>query len=117
MSQDFTESERPAVHAGAVPPMTWNGTLVSSTATMKHYLHLSAFPCQQCNGPVIAGWMGTRDDGISQETNVRKVGAACIACGFRPETIPAPAVGLCFRPAEWKWTIKDPALGNACPAG
>lgn len=87
--------------------MTWKGTLAGVAETKTHYLHLSAFPCEKCSGPVILGSLGTRLDDISQETDIRKVGAACIACGFRPETMLEPSVGHRFRPVEWKWAIKD----------
>jgi hypothetical protein len=90
--------------------MSWNGTLVGPGENTTHYLHLSVFPCEQCNGPVIAGSMGTRQDDISQETDIRNVGAACIVCGFKPEIIPEPSVDQRFRPVEWKWIIKDPVL-------
>jgi len=96
-----------AVQARARPPMTWNGTLVDAADTETYYLHLSAFPCEKCNGPVIAGSLGTRHDHISKETDIRKIGAACIACGFAPELMIEPAPEHCFRPVEWKWTIKD----------
>ena len=64
-----------------MPAMTWNGALVGPLETATHYLHLTAFPCQKCNGPVIAGSLGTRHDNITQETDIRLVGAICIACG------------------------------------
>jgi hypothetical protein len=54
--------------------------------------------------------MGTRHDDISQETDIRNVGAACIVCGFKPEIVPEPSVDHRFRPVEWKWIIQDPAL-------
>jgi len=95
------------IQARATPPMTWNGTLVDAADTETYYLHLSAFPCEKCNGPVIAGSLGTRHDHISKETDIRKIGAACIACGFAPELMIEPAPEHCFRPVEWKWTIKD----------
>jgi len=87
--------------------MTWNGTLVSATETQTHYLHLAAFRCEKCSGPVIAGSLGTRRDDISQETDIRSVGAICIVCGSRPEFIPEPTVEHRFRPVEWKWVIRD----------
>jgi hypothetical protein len=111
-------SQVPAIDGGsriparATPPMTWNGTLVDAADTETYYLHLSAFPCKKCNGPVIAGSLGTRHDHISKETNVRQIGAACIACGFVPELVVEPAPEHRFRPVEWKWTIK----GQAQPA-
>ena len=87
--------------------MTWNGTLVDAADTETYYLHLSAFPCEKCNGPVIAGSLGTRHDDISKETDVRSIGAACIVCGFQPVSLVEPYVGHHFRPVEWKWAIKD----------
>ena len=102
-------SDDPVVHNRMMPPMPWNGTLVGPEETATHYLHLTAFPCQKCNGPVIAGTLGTRHDDISQETDIRAVGAICIACGFRPEAVLAPSVDHRFRPVEWRWAIKPPS--------
>jgi len=96
-----------AIQAKATPPMTWNGTLVDAADTETYYLHLSAFPCEKCNGPVIAGSLGIRHDHISKETDIRNIGAACIVCGFRPVIMMEPSVDHRFRPVEWKWTIKD----------
>jgi hypothetical protein len=107
VSQVPVLSDGPVADARAMPPMTWNGTLVGPKETATHYLHLSAFPCEKCSGPVIAGWLGTRLDDISQETDIRKVGATCIACGFRPDVIPEPSVDHQFRPVQWKWTIQE----------
>jgi len=46
-------SEGLVVNARAMPPMTWNGTLVGADETVTHYLHLSVFPCEQCNGNIL----------------------------------------------------------------
>jgi len=110
MSQDAIVRDSQIANSRAMPPMSWNGTLVGPGETMTHYLHLSVSPCELCNGPVVAGLMGTRLNDISQETDIKNVGAACIVCGFKPETIPEPSVERRFRPVEWKWIIKDPAL-------
>jgi hypothetical protein len=99
-------SDELVVNARAMPPMTWNGSLVGPLETARHYLHLTAFLCQKCNGPVIAGSLGTRHDNITQETDIRPVGAICIACGFRPEAILPSTVDRGFRPVEWPWAIK-----------
>jgi hypothetical protein len=72
-----------------------------------HYLHLSASPCEKCHGPVVAGWLGTRHGQISKETRIREIGAACLACGFRPEVMVEPLVGHRFGPVEWKWVIRE----------
>jgi hypothetical protein len=106
-------SHASAARARAMPSMTWNGSLVSASKTQTHYLHLSAFPCEKCSGPVVAGSLGTRRDDISQETDIRNVGAVCIACGLRPEKILEPSVEHRFRPVEWKLAIKE----HAQPAG
>ena len=107
MSQVPVVTDVPVDHARAMPPMTWNGTLVAAAETATHYLHLSAFACEKCNGPVIAGFMGTRHDDISKETDIRNVGATCIACGFRPDTLIEPSVDRRFRPIEWNYVIQD----------
>jgi hypothetical protein len=113
-----TANNGSAVQAKATPPMTWNGTLVDAVDTETYHLHLSAFPCEKCNGPVIAGSLGTRHDYISKETDIRSIGAACIVCGFRPVLMMEPSVDHRFRPVEWKWTIKDQTqpVGPAVPA-
>lgn len=109
MSQVPVVTDVPVAHARAKPPMTWNGTLAAAAETATHYLHLSAYVCAQCNGPVIAGFMGTRHDDISKETDIRNVGAACLACGFRPEIPLEPSVEHGFRPIEWNRTAQNRA--------
>lgn len=109
MSQVPVVTDAPSAHARAMPPMTWNGTLVAAAETATHYLHLSAFVCTQCNGPVIAGFMGTRHDDISKETDIRNVGAACLVCGFRPEIPLEPSIEHRFRPIEWNRTVQNRA--------
>ena len=49
----------------------------------KQYLHLSAYPCDACAGPVIAGSLAVRENEISKETDIRPVGAICLSCGHR----------------------------------
>ena len=92
---------------------TWAGNLVSSAAPAKHYLHLYAFPCDKCSGPVVVGSLGTREDDISKETAISVIGAVCLACGCRPETIVEPLVGHGFRPVEWEWAVgKQPDVAD-----
>jgi hypothetical protein len=88
---------------------TWAGNLENIAA--KHYLHLYAFPCDRCHGPVVVGSLGTREDDISKETAINVIGAVCLACGRRPEATIEPLVGNSFRPIEWEWEIrKQPAV-------
>jgi hypothetical protein len=55
---------------------------------------------------VILGWIGTREDDISKETEIKEVGAVCLACGCRPETLIDPLEAGHFRPVQWEWTIE-----------
>lgn len=48
------------------------------------YLHISAYPCDKCEGPVIAGSFGIRETEISRESALTPVGAACLSCGSKP---------------------------------
>lgn len=45
------------------------------------YLHLSAYFCEKCNGPMVAGVLAVRVNEISRETDIRQVGARCLTCG------------------------------------
>jgi hypothetical protein len=92
---------------------TWAGNLVSVAARAKVYLHLYAFPCDKCNGPVVVGSLGTREDDISNETAVSEIGAVCLACGVRPETVIEPLAGHRFRPVEWDWVIRKAAAADS----
>jgi len=51
----------------------------------KHYLHVRAYRCNKCEGPVISGSTGVRENEISNETGIRDVGAICLSCGHRPD--------------------------------
>ena len=57
----------------------------------KQYLHLSAYPCDECASPVIGGWLGVRENQISKETKLGQVGATCISCGHRQSAATEPA--------------------------
>ncbi|HME36947.1 MAG TPA: hypothetical protein VKF84_17070 [Candidatus Sulfotelmatobacter sp.] len=68
----------------------------------KHYLHLSAYPCDTCSGPVIAGSTAVRENEISKETDIRRVGPPiCLSCGHRQETASAPARVRHLLPIAW----------------
>jgi hypothetical protein len=65
----------------------------------KQYLHLSAYRCHMCAGPVIAGWFGVRENAISKETDIRQVGAICLSCGHKQQNATDPMRHL--MPMEW----------------
>ena len=67
----------------------------------KQYLHLSAYPCDACTGPVIAGSLGVRENEISKETDIRHVGAICLTCGHRQSAATEPARARHVMPMEW----------------
>ena len=67
----------------------------------RQYLHLSAYPCDACAGPVIAGSLGVRENEISKETDIRHVGAICLSCGHRQDAATEPARARHLMPIEW----------------
>ena len=107
MSQLSLINEAPVGSARTSPPRTWAGTLVNATERATHYLHLMAFPCEKCKGPVVAGWTGTRQDDITQETDITGMGAICLLCGSRPEALVDPSKACHFRPVEWEWMVEN----------
>jgi hypothetical protein len=73
----------------------------------KHYLHLSAYPCDNCAGPVIAGSTAVRENEISRETDVQKLGMpVCLSCGHRQEAATEPARVRHLLPIAWDAVAK-----------
>jgi hypothetical protein len=68
----------------------------------KQYLHLSAYPCDRCNGPVVTGSLAVRENEISKETDIRQVGAICLSCGHRQSKTSEPALARHFSPVKWE---------------
>jgi hypothetical protein len=69
--------------------------------TRKQYLHLTAYHCDQCGGPVVAGSLGTRETAIARETQVSLLGGICLACGNRQDHLPDAGPIRGFMPVEW----------------
>jgi len=68
----------------------------------RHYLHITAYPCDKCGGPVISGSTGVRESEISKETDIREVGAICLSCGHR-QSRPSPRGRTRdFPPVQWE---------------
>ena len=67
----------------------------------KQYLHLSAYPCDTCTGPVIAGSLAVRESEISKETDIRQLGAICLSCGHRQGNVIESARARHLLPVEW----------------
>jgi len=73
----------------------------------KQYLHLAAYACDVCAGPVIAGSVAVRENEISKETDIRQVGAMCLSCGHRQTGPTEPGSARHLLPIEW-----DPVSAN-----
>jgi hypothetical protein len=54
-----------------------------------------------CAGPVIAGSLAVRENQISKETEIRYIGAICLACGHRQSSPTEPACARNILPMEW----------------
>jgi len=67
----------------------------------RQYLHVSAYFCDQCGGPVVSGSTGVRENEISKETDIRNVGAICLSCGHRQSKATAPGETRDFPPVQW----------------
>jgi hypothetical protein len=70
----------------------------------RQYLHLSAYSCDNCAGPVIAGSIGVRENEISKETDIRQVGAICLSCGQRQSKATGLGLTRSFPPMQWEFT-------------
>ncbi len=68
----------------------------------KQYLHLSAYHCDKCNGPVISGSIAVRENQISRETDIREIGAMCLACGHKQAKASESTVSRQCPPMEWQ---------------
>jgi len=67
----------------------------------KQYLHLSAYSCDKCSGPVVSGSLAVRENEISRETEITQVGAVCLSCGHRQLKATEPERARQFFPTEW----------------
>jgi hypothetical protein len=68
----------------------------------KQYLHLSVYPCDDCNGPAVAGSVAVRENEISKETDIRGVGEICLSCGHRQHRANKASFTRHFLPVEWQ---------------
>jgi hypothetical protein len=107
MFQVALSNEVPVACGRSLPLRNWAGTLVKAAERATHYLHLMAFPCEKCKGPVVAGWTGKREDDITQETDITGIGAICLSCGSRPEALIDPVHARHFRPVQWECLVEN----------
>jgi hypothetical protein len=65
------------------------------------YLHVSAYSCERCRGPVISGSTTVRENETSKETEVKQVGAICLSCGHRQSKGTGHSGTRDFPPVQW----------------
>ena len=68
---------------------------------MMKLLHLSAYACSKCEGPVVSGSFGTRASGITRESTLIPIGAVCLACGHNETTLDNTDLVRHYAPTEW----------------
>lgn len=68
----------------------------------KQYLHLCAYSCGSCRGPVVSASLAVRENPISKETDIRQVGAICLSCGHRQPNATGTTAVRHFLPMEWE---------------
>jgi len=68
----------------------------------KQYLHLSAYRCDKCQGPVVSGSLAVRENEISKESDIREIGAICLSCGHGQNKAGGTGVTRQFPPVEWQ---------------
>lgn len=66
------------------------------------YLRLSAYLCNKCHSPVVAGSLSVRESEISKESDVRMIGALCLSCGHRQQRPSGPGIARELPPIEWE---------------
>lgn len=67
----------------------------------KHYLHLSVYRCDKCQGPVVTGSLAVRENEISKETEKQLIGAICLSCGSRQKVAQEGMPVRHFPPVDW----------------
>ena len=80
-----------------------------------YYLHLRAFSCDICQGPVVTGSTTVRESDIQKETEITQVGAICLLCGNRQNEATAPGRTRDFPPVLWN-PPKAPLMGHTANA-
>jgi hypothetical protein len=65
------------------------------------YLHLRAFPCNICRGPVVSGSTAVRETDLQRETEIKEIGSICLSCGYRQTEATQPNSTRHFAPVLW----------------
>lgn len=71
-----------------------------------YYLRLTAFACDACNGPVIAGSFATRETEIQRETDIQDIGLVCLS--YRKQYISLPTTRPIRHMSPLEWDSRAP---------
>jgi hypothetical protein len=77
------------------------GNLEEEPIMKTKYLHISAYPCDRCEGPVITAAFGIRESEITREGELTQVGAVCLSCGNKQSVMGQGNIARQFAPVEW----------------
>lgn len=72
-----------------------------------HYLHVRAYSCDECKGPVLSASIAVRETEISKETEARELGAICLSCGHRQGKASGAGHIRDFPPVQWDVETSD----------
>ncbi len=95
---------------GGYDPESRSSHKEPSLVMRRRYLHLAAFDCAACNGPVISGSIATREADIQRETGIKQIGAICLACGKRYNSLPTARAVRHIAPFEWNSVDQEGAV-------
>jgi hypothetical protein len=70
----------------------------------RQFLHLCAYSCDKCRGPVVSASLGVRENEISKESQIRQIGAICLECGHRQNNAAERLRARFLPPIEWGLT-------------
>jgi DNA-directed RNA polymerase subunit RPC12/RpoP len=82
----------------------------------RQFLHISVYKCDKCQGPVVAGSTGVRENEISRETDIQELGAVCVSCGHRQSHVTAPGATWEMPPIRWeskKTIVAAPSIAHS----
>jgi len=72
----------------------------------KQYLHLSAYPCERCEGPVVRASLAVRENEISNESGIRELGGFCLSCSHKQNAAGPTGFTRQFPTAEWEPNLR-----------
>lgn len=72
----------------------------------RQFLHLRAYPCAECGGPVIAASFGLRENDITNESDAGTILGVCISCDHRQDATEQRIHH--FFPVEWPLSFRAP---------